>query len=507
MMQRVVKRLPVLISVAFVLAQMSPDCSGSAPALASNTCASLQSGDRNPALRDLTNLGISTGTKENLALVCGVSVQYAFGGGILINIATSRPVPYQVKDVDASGKLIVDLAGARDALPHQEEVIQSSLVGRISVNQLSQSDPAMVRVTSELKGSPAYSVNTLSSGVRIEVRPAAEARKVLLPPVKSAEKPVKNSVTRKPQVASPAKKIASQPVASAEQPVKNPVSRKVEVASRKDKAPGPSIQIHKFPGLSASLARPALPAENSSKPSTQEQSTSPAFGNPDALARVYGISIKPDVGGATSIDIASTRAIPYRVFQLSDPYRLVVDMKNARDANARPVYPVGSDVLKRVRVGQWQDGSAAVPAVVRVVADLEGVPIFDVHAQEPGIRIDLRPREVISSLLRNPFAYAMPSKSKAAASPVPGTGAMTAGTATSPGAQASNGFASDLKAMGYLQQPGLERKAIISDSYQIYFVPEGGTFDRHFRLIAMTANAIEVEDTSTTQTAWLSFTP
>ncbi len=108
---------------------------------------------------------------------------------------------------------------------------------------------------------------------------------------------------------------------------------------------------------------------------------------------VTGISIKAGTTGETFVDVSTTRPTHYRVLRLKDPARLVVDFEGARHSGHQRTYPAQSPVLKGVRVGQFSERG---PGVARVVADLVGDPILDVHAQPGGVRIDLKSRALTS---------------------------------------------------------------------------------------------------------------
>ncbi len=100
---------------------------------------------------------------------------------------------------------------------------------------------------------------------------------------------------------------------------------------------------------------------------------------------VRGISVHQGPGGTVIIDLSVTGSVPYRTMQLSGPDRLVVDLQGAHEAGLKGEYSAPSSVLKRVRASQWKND----PAVVRVVADLNGHPSFNVTKQASGIRIEL----------------------------------------------------------------------------------------------------------------------
>jgi general secretion pathway protein D len=118
-------------------------------------------------------------------------------------------------------------------------------------------------------------------------------------------------------------------------------------------------------------------------------------------AKVSGITIQAGVAGGTVVDITTSSPAPYRVLQLEDPRRLVVDLEGAYKATPQESYPAESPLLKRVRVGQFR---AEKPAVVRVVLELSGNPAFDVRATPDGVRVELKPRDLLPPLLAVPGA-------------------------------------------------------------------------------------------------------
>ena len=104
-------------------------------------------------------------------------------------------------------------------------------------------------------------------------------------------------------------------------------------------------------------------------------------------ATVSGIAIATGQAGEIVVDIKTSHKLPYNVFQLDDPPRLVVDIEGAERATDKKEYETESVFLKGVRVGQFRESN---PAVVRVVADLIGKPRYDVHAVPGGVRVELR---------------------------------------------------------------------------------------------------------------------
>jgi AMIN domain len=412
------------------------------------------------------------GPSDALPLVREISINNDQDGTVVIDVGLTQLVPYRTFQLSGPKRLVVDLKGALRALPKGVYPAQSQLLERVRVGQW-QRDPAIVRVVADLKGTPAFSVNRQASGIRIELKPRS-----------SGDRPASGSRADRPQSA------------------RNGDEDRAKTAPRMlaEKSP---FTVHRFKDLSASLTAPELPAQDQLVPVTKADLSGSGREESATPAEVSGISIKPESGGETLVDIASTRSVPYRVFQLADPFRLVVDLKGAHNAARQDVYPVDSSVLKRIRVGQWRPGD---PAVVRVVADLEGYPIFDVHAEQPGIRIELRPRRELGPLIRNPFEFATPQHNqqleRAAAQ---SNQAMTAAT-NSPTATPGNSF-SGLKVIGFVEQKDSAIQAVISDRASIYFVPNGGTFENTFRVIAISPNAVQIQNVETLDTSWLAYTP
>lgn len=133
-----------------------------------------------------------------------------------------------------------------------------------------------------------------------------------------------------------------------------------------------------------------------SKEATPQDGPPPVTSRPSALALVSGISIETGANGNIHVDVTTTRPVPYHFFSLGNPSRLVVDFAGTREGVRRQVFPADSNLLKRVRVGQWKAGH---PSIVRVVADLSGHPQFQVISEPAGVRIKLeRARRKTASL-------------------------------------------------------------------------------------------------------------
>lgn len=152
----------------------------------------------------------------------------------------------------------------------------------------------------------------------------------------------------------------------------------------------------------AASSAPAVPSPEPVRPSAAEGvgAEAPPGAAASGPAKVADVSIRTGEAGETVVDIVTTRPAQYNVFHLPNPPRLVIDLEGVQSA-AKRHYPAESSVLKGVRVGQFR---AENPAVVRVVADLEGSPLFDVHAFSGGVRIGLRPREAAQAQAPAPEA-------------------------------------------------------------------------------------------------------
>ena len=172
--------------------------------------------------------------------------------------------------------------------------------------------------------------------------------------------------------------------------------------------------------LPASPAGPAVTQAGASILETSAQASSGPL-------RVSNVSVNKLQSGETCVDVSTSRSASYRVTALAGPARLVVDIDNARNTATQKSYAADTPVLKDVRIAQF---STKDPAVVRVVADLNGNPAFEVHASPTGVCIELRPRAAGKSVLSatslpvphvNPAPTAAPNRVAAAKAPLPAT--------------------------------------------------------------------------------------
>lgn len=404
--------------------------------------------------------------------VRGIAIHKGADGALIIDISVTKSVPYRTLQLSGPDRLVVDLKGAHAADLKGEYPAQSPLLKRVRASQWKHF-PAVFRVVADLKSNPSFNVTKQASGIRIELKPRGGG-------------------------------LASDPGSDAAPTRQAADALEPERRAAQDgPPPNQAFQVHRFKDLSASLTGPVLPAHDRLVPVAEPDVPKPHRKEASTLSLVSGISIRPGSQGETTIDIASSRAVPYRVFQLANPFRLVIDLKDARDTSSQDVYPVNSPVLKKVRVGQWRPGN---PSVVRVVADLEGYPIFDVHAQRPGIRIEIRPRYTPGSLMRNPFQFKTePQGPRTGRRATPSNQAVTAGGG-SPTAPPGDTF-SGLKVIGFIENAGVGTQAVISHNSSVYLVPKGGTFENTFTVVAISTDAVEVQNKDTLKTTWITYSP
>jgi type IV pilus assembly protein PilQ len=122
---------------------------------------------------------------------------------------------------------------------------------------------------------------------------------------------------------------------------------------------------------------------------------------------VSKVTLNKHESGETFVDVSTSRTVSYRVMMLASPARLVIDIEGAQNTSLQKSYAADTAVLKAVRVGQFRTKD---PSIVRVVADLNGNPAYDVHATPAGVRIELRPRVVTKSVTPSAQAPAPPAK-------------------------------------------------------------------------------------------------
>ncbi len=161
-----------------------------------------------------------------------------------------------------------------------------------------------------------------------------------------------------------------------------------------------------------------------------QASTAKAGANIATPVQVQHVSVAVDSGGQTVVEVATSAKTVYRVFQLPDPDRLVIDFEGAVQAAGLKAQRSPSPLLSSVRVGQFRKD----PAVVRVVADLVGAPSYDVQQVADGVRIVLKST---SSSAQPPAPHDTAPTQSAAAPAVPVPAVASALPVGNPSANAS----------------------------------------------------------------------
>ena len=173
-------------------------------------------------------------------------------------------------------------------------------------------------------------------------------------------------------------------------------------------------------------ASPAVVASPLGAPATSP-AVAAAHAAPPASARgsvmVSNVTFDKRESGETFVDVSTSRTASYHVMTLKNPARLVVDIEGAQTASHQKSYAADTLVLRGVRIGQFREKDSPV---VRVVADLNGDPAFDVHTTPGGVRIELRPRGMTKPALSAGKTTApAPETRRPEAKPAPAASAAT----------------------------------------------------------------------------------
>ena len=147
--------------------------------------------------------------------------------------------------------------------------------------------------------------------------------------------------------------------------------------------------LEKGQAVMAAAVLPAAPAPAPAA-STPAPSAAPASGH----ILVSKVTLDKHDSDETFVDVATTRNVTYRVSTLPNPSRLIVDIEGALKTCKQGSYAADTALLKDVRVGQLRADEQS--SIVRVVADLNGNPAFDVHSTPDGVRIELRPHGAVA---------------------------------------------------------------------------------------------------------------
>jgi len=288
----------------------------------------------------------------------------------------------------APGVFVIDLTGTtRDS----GVIIPSTLppaVKSIAAEQVTEMGSSLTRVTFRLTDSLTPEIAAIEKAVVVTVPAAAvavessHAPEEVLPVVVPAASPRTTSVE---PIAADAGLAANQ-VEAIEEPMTEPLVE--SVAATQSVPPAPV----------AAQSVPPAPVE-------------------EAIAVPRARSVKKveakTIGGNVEVRIVADGRLTYKAFRLEAPARLVIDLEGVKNAAPKNSVDVADDVVKRVRVAQFQ------PTVARVVVDLSRRSPYDITAAGEEIRIAFGAGAVASKAPApsRPSVQPAPAPSQVAAMP------------------------------------------------------------------------------------------
>jgi type IV pilus secretin PilQ/predicted competence protein len=92
--------------------------------------------------------------------------------------------------------------------------------------------------------------------------------------------------------------------------------------------------------------------------------------------------------GRTVVLLHTSGRAEFKTARLENPARLVIDLENTSIVASRRFYIAAGSCVKDVRLAEHQQDTGSL---ARVVADLAGRPLVDVHSNPDGIEVDLTP--------------------------------------------------------------------------------------------------------------------
>ncbi|HYO76688.1 MAG TPA: type IV pilus secretin PilQ [Thermoanaerobaculia bacterium] len=167
--------------------------------------------------------------------------------------------------------------------------------------------------------------------------------------------------------------------------------------------PATAIPIETAAAPSIEALPPAVPVAQNEEPTVIEESPAAPVAEPvveeitdaapavprieEVLPRaraVRGINAVNNDGNV-EVRIAGDGQFKYKAFRLENPSRLVIDLDGVKNAAAKSSVSVDDDVVKRVRVAQFQ------PNVARVVVDLTHKAEYDISTVGEEVRVAFGP--------------------------------------------------------------------------------------------------------------------
>ncbi len=173
----------------------------------------------------------------------------------------------------------------------------------------------------------------------------------------------------------------SSEMTSDSQPVKSPLVNSYRVFSYQgaDNLPHTGMEISL-----KEMAR-VLPVETSEGLLIRVQPASAPAAIKQTSLREVSV-VQPEENQGLEVEILADGELKYKVFQLKNPERLVVDLENTVNRIRQTRLEVNTHPIKTVRIAQFK----RKPAVARVVMDLEGRVPFEIRRQPNGLTVLLQ---------------------------------------------------------------------------------------------------------------------
>ena len=159
-------------------------------------------------------------------------------------------------------------------------------------------------------------------------------------------------------------------------------------------AEGLEVRVEKLSSLRAA-AKPSAPVAAEPKPLPKAPAAVPSRAAPQGRrTSVQEISVLlAETGVGLEVEILGDGAMQYRIMELAQPDRLVVDIPDAVNRIRQRRLEVYTPPLKTVRVAQF----SRRPAVTRVVLDLDSKVPYEVRKQANGLLVLLGSAETTAS--------------------------------------------------------------------------------------------------------------
>jgi len=244
-----------------------------------------------------------------------------------IVLETTKPLVYNVTSPQSTSEVQVELANLDLRNMPQELFINTNEV--VSLQTFPQTAGQNAKIILKLSSILPYEVKTEGSNLYVEVKSKGDGDGLLAPVAQPASKPAAEQnatpVTSEPQV------LQKQETAQAETP-----------KSVIEQAP---------------VTTPA--AEPAEAPAAELKKVAPA-------TEVRDVRIEQEQNHVDVV-LVGNGSFTYDIFELSNPTRIVVDLKSVSiAAGVKNVVQASNDVLSRVRVAQYQTS----PKIARAVIDL-----------------------------------------------------------------------------------------------------------------------------------------